>query len=72
MGRIINAIAGNSNVIANVRDCAKAAGLVARRLHLRLLTALSTGRTGSHHHYQCEPVQSFWQEVMVVWSGKPR
>lgn len=70
MGRIINAIAGNSNVIANVRDCAKAAGLVARLLHLRLSTLLSTGKSGSHH-YQCESESSVWQEVMGEWSGRP-
>ena len=71
MSRIINANARKSNVVANLRDYAVVAGIVARRLHLHLMTALGKGATSPEGFYQPRFMSRCWQEVSVMWLGQP-
>jgi hypothetical protein len=70
MSRIINANARKSNVVANLRDYAVAAGIVARRLHLHLMTALGKGATSPEGFYEPTFMSRCWQEVSVMWTGR--
>ena len=70
MSRIINAIARKSNVVANLRDYAVVAGIVARRLHLHLSTALGKGATPTGFHQEPRLMSRCWHEVSVMWSGQ--
>jgi hypothetical protein len=70
MSRIINANARKSNVVANLRDYAVVAGIVARRLHLHLMTALGKGATSPGGFHEPRFMSRCWQEVSVMWSGR--
>lgn len=70
MSRIINANASKSNVVANLRDYAVVAGIVARRLHLHLMTALGKGTTSPQGFHEPRLMSKCWQEVSVMWSGQ--
>ncbi len=70
MSRIINAIASKSNVVANLRDYAVVAGIVARRLHLHLMTALGKGATTPQRFHEPRFMSQCWHEVSVMRLGR--
>lgn len=70
MSRIINANASMSNVVANLRDYAVVAGIVARHLRLHLSTALGKGSTSPQGLHEPRFMSECWQEVSSMWMGQ--
>jgi hypothetical protein len=53
-----------------LRDYAVVAGIVARRLHLHLMTALEKGTTSPGGFHEPTSMSRCWQEVTGMWSGR--